>query len=106
MKRSFDEERGFCDYGPRRDDMAIREDEAALGIDDEAGRLRRGVPLRVEGARLVDFDGDDALRDALERAGPAAVGRLDADHRLGGSRRGRRRRCELRMRARCKLQGE
>ena len=55
----------------RRDDVPVRQDQAALGVDHEAGRLRRRVPLRVEGARCVDLDRDHAGRDPLERPGPA-----------------------------------
>ena len=59
--------------GPGRHDVTIGEDQAALGVDDEAGRLARHVPFGVERARQVDLDRDDAGRDALERARPARI---------------------------------
>ena len=59
--------------GPGRHDVTIGEDQAALGVDHEAGRLRGGVPLGVEGARLVDLDRDHAPGDALERHGPVRI---------------------------------
>jgi hypothetical protein len=34
-----------------RHDVTIREDQAALGVDDEAGRLARHIPFGVERAR-------------------------------------------------------
>ena len=64
------EERGFRGHRARRDHVAIGEDEAPLGVDDEARGLRGGVPFGVERARLVDFDGDHALGDARQRAAP------------------------------------
>ena len=63
-------------------DVTIGEDQAALGIDDEAGRLARHVPLGVEGARLIHLDGDDAAGHALERSCPAGIfGGGDRHHR-------------------------
>jgi hypothetical protein len=64
------EERGFRRHRARGDHVTIREDEPAFGIDDEARRLRGGIPFRVEGARLVDLDGDHAFGHACERAAP------------------------------------
>ena len=53
--------------------MAVGEDQAALRVDHEAGGLRGGVPFGVERARRIDFDGDDAVRDALERDRPVRI---------------------------------
>jgi len=66
--------------------VTIGEDQSALGVDHEAGGLRRSIPLGIERARLVDLDGDHALRDAGERATPSGALTL----RLGqcGLRRG------------------
>ena len=91
------EDRGR-DHGPRRHDVPVGQDQAALGIDDEAGRLARLVPLGVERARLVDLDRDDRRGDALERAVPGRV-LLDrpAD---AGRRRGLHRRRRLGLRER------
>ena len=46
--------------------MAIGQNEPALGVDDEPGRLRRGVPLRIERPHAVDLNRDHAGGDALE----------------------------------------
>ncbi len=67
------EERRFRRDRARRDDVTVGENQPALGIDDETGGLRGAVPLRVEGARLIDFDRHDAVRDALERDGPVRI---------------------------------
>ncbi len=56
-----------------RHDVPVGQDQAAHGVDHEARRLARLVPLRVEGAGLVDFDGDDRRRDALDRAVPGGA---------------------------------
>ena len=53
--------------------MAIGEDEAALGIDDESRRLRGRIPLRIKRARGIDFNGHDGACDALERDGPVGA---------------------------------
>ena len=65
------EEHGLRAHGPRRHDVAIREDDAVLRVDDEPRGLRRRVALRVERARAVDLDRHDAGRDSLERPVPA-----------------------------------
>ena len=96
------EERGLGGHRARGHDVAVGEDQAALGIDHEAGGLRGGVPLRIEGARRIDVDRHDAAGDALERHGPVGIaldrgrlrhGRLPARLAGGGgaaSRAGRR----------------
>ena len=78
------EEHRLRRHRPGRHDVAIGEDQAALGVDDEAGRLARHVPLGVERARQVDLDRDDAARDPLERAGPARVFGVGDRHDAGG----------------------
>src|SRR5437868_4211073 len=60
-------------HGARGHDVAVGEDQAALGVDHEAGRLGARVPLRVEGAGRIDVDRDDAAGDALERVGPVGI---------------------------------
>ena len=50
--------------------MPVGQDQAAHRIDHETRRLARLVPVGVEGAGLVDLDGDDRRRDALERTVP------------------------------------
>src|SRR5207244_2290805 len=60
-------------HGTRGHDVAVGEDQAALGVDHEAGRLGARVPLRVEGAGRIDVDRDDAAGDALERVGPVGI---------------------------------
>ena len=67
------EERGLGGHRARRHDVAVREDQSALGVDDEPRRLRGGVPLGVERARLVDLDGDDALGNSRQRAAPGGA---------------------------------
>ncbi len=66
-------EHGGRDHRARRDHVPVGQDQAALGVDDEAGGLARLVPFGVEGARLVDLDGDDRGRDPLQRAVPGRV---------------------------------
>ncbi len=56
-----------------RDHVPVGQDQAALRVDDEAGRLARLVPLGVERAGLVDLDRDDRGRDAFERMVPGRV---------------------------------
>ncbi len=51
-------------------DVAVGQDQATHRVDHEARRLARLVPLGVEGAGLVDLDGHDRRRDALERPVP------------------------------------
>ena len=88
-------------HRPRGHDVTVGEDQAALGVHHEAGRLRGGVPLGVEGARQVDVDRDHARGDVLERHGPVRIA-LDRHGGLrgvglltglapGGRRRGWRR---------------
>ena len=52
-------------HRPGRHDVAVGENQAALRVDDEAGRLTRHIPFGVERARQVDLDGDDAGRDTF-----------------------------------------
>ena len=66
------EHRG-CHHRSGRHHVPVGQDQAAHGVDHEARRLARLVPLRVEGAGLVDFDGDDRRRDALDRAVPGGA---------------------------------
>jgi hypothetical protein len=70
----------------RRHDMAVREDDPTFGIDDETRRFRRLVPVRVEGAVLIEFDRHDAAGDARERGSPGRVGfeRRDLLRHVGG----------------------
>jgi hypothetical protein len=91
------EKSGLGGHGARRHDVAIREDESALGIHDEPGSLRRGIPLGIEGARRVDLDRNDTFCDAFERRGP--IGALARHCRRGprlrhGADSGRRRRAD------------
>ncbi len=67
------QEDGLGANGPRRHDVAIRQDQPALGVYDEARRLARLIPFRVECARRVDADRHDARRDPVERAVPARL---------------------------------
>ncbi len=67
------EEYGLRAYRPRRHDVPVRQNEAALGVDDETRRLARLVALGVERARAVDLDGHDAGGDTLQRAIPALL---------------------------------
>ncbi len=80
-------------HGSRRHDMPIRQDESALGVDDEARGLRRRVPLGVEGARAVDLNGDDAAGDSLQGLCPAGgrahdPGRRHRRRHVSGNRSG------------------
>ena len=54
----------------RRDHVPIRQDQAALGINDKPGRLSGRIPLGIEGARRINLYRDDAARNARERLGP------------------------------------
>ncbi len=67
------EEHGLRAHGAGRHDVAIREDDPALRVDDEAGGLARGVALGIERASAVDLDRDHAGSDTLERAVPALL---------------------------------
>src|SRR6266404_8103524 len=72
-------------HGSGRHDMPIRQDESALGVDDEARSLRRRVPFGVEGTRAVDLDGDHPAGDSLQGLRPGGG-------RVHDPRRGHRRR--------------
>ena len=73
-------EGGLRGHRPRRDHMPVRENESALGIDDEAGGLGGGVPFGIEGTRAVDLDGDHAARDPLQRLRPIGRRTLHRGH--------------------------
>ena len=80
------EERGLGRHRARRHHVAVGEDEAALGIDHEAGGLRGGIPLRIERARLVDLDGDHALGDSRQGSAPRGAFSFGLRQRgLGGA---------------------
>ena len=72
-------------HGPGRDDMAVGQDEAALGVDHEPRSLRGRVPLRIERPRRIDIDRYDAAGDTLKRDGPVGV-LLDGRRLLGDLR--------------------
>src|SRR5690606_6044722 len=71
-------------HGPRRDDVPIRQDQAALRVDDESGRLARHVPFGVERARQIHLNRDDTACDPLNRARPPRI----LDFRDRNDRRG------------------
>ena len=66
-------EHGLGDDRSWRHDVPVRQDEAALGVDDETGGLTGRIPLRIECAGTVDPDGHHAGGDPVESAGPGGV---------------------------------
>ena len=66
-------EDGLRDDRAGRHDMAVREDETKLGIHDEAGRLRGGIPLGVERPGAVDTYRHHTGGDPLERVRPGGI---------------------------------
>ncbi len=56
-----------------RHHVTVGKDQAALGVDDETGRLRRRIPLSIECPGRIDVDGHDAARDPLEGRGPVGI---------------------------------
>ena len=79
----------------RRDDVAVGEDQTALRIDHESGRLCGRIPFGIESAGAVDLDGHDAGGDARQGLRPVR-GRSERS----GSCRGGRRRNRVRNRGR------
>ena len=88
----FGRHRSGCHY------VAVGQNEAALGVDDEPGCLGRRIPLGVEGPGGIHVDGYDAAGNPLEGHGPVRVafhGRgllRDLSILFGGSGRRSRRR--------------
>ena len=67
------EEHGLRAHGSRRHDVPVREDQPALARRRRSPSPGSTVALGVERARAIDLDGDDAGRDALERAVPGLL---------------------------------
>ena len=75
---------GLGDHGARRHHMTIGEDQPLVRIDDEASRLRRGIPFRVERARRIHTYRHDAGRDTLQRVDPCTIFGSSCRHRERG----------------------
>ncbi len=67
------EERGLRGNRSGGDDVTVGQDQAPLGVDHESGRLRRGIPLRVEGPGCIDIDRHHTARDPLESHRPVGI---------------------------------
>jgi hypothetical protein len=56
--------------GTGRHDVSVGENETPPGVDDEARGLQRCIDLRIEAARKIDLDCNDAAGNSLERTRP------------------------------------
>jgi hypothetical protein len=59
-------EDAVADEGPCADNVAVGEDVALFGVDDEARGLGGDGGICVEGARLAEVDRDDTLDNTLD----------------------------------------
>ena len=64
--------RRLRDDGSRHDHVSIGQNEAPLGIDDEARGLCGCIPLGVECTCAVDLDAHDTARDAVDGLRPCS----------------------------------